>query len=147
MRAEFINLKQAGLAPERAAALIAARRQAQGRRVLVLAGDPAQAASVDRLLWTIEQASFVPHAMAGGADQADEPVLISHAGGEAAGNPNAATVLVLMNPPLALPSAGWPELVLLLPAEEGPDLARCREHYRALQQKPGVELVHTTRLA
>lgn len=143
MRAEFINLKQAGLAPERAAALIAARRQAQGQRVLVLAGDAAQAASVDRLLWTLDPASFVPHAMAGAADQAEEPVLISHT----PGNPNAATVLVLMNPPASLPTEPWPELVLLLPAEEGPDLVRCREHYRALQQKPGVELIHTTRLA
>lgn len=142
MRAEFVNLKQAGLAPERAAALIAARHYAQGRRVLVLAGDPAQAASVDRLLWTLDPASFVPHALAGGPDQDREPVLIAHA----PGNPNRATVLVLMNPPASLPAEAWPELALLLPAEEGPELSRCREHYRALQQKPGVELIHTTRL-
>ncbi|MFZ5584734.1 MAG: DNA polymerase III subunit chi [Thermodesulfobacteriota bacterium] len=146
MRAEFINLRQAGLAPERAAALIAARHHAQGRRVLVLAADPAQAAQVDRLLWTLDPASFVPHAIAGGPDQDQEPVLIAHAEGGAAGNPNAATVLVLMQPPQNLPAGGWAELALLLPAEEGPELARCREHYRVLQQKPGVELVHTTRL-
>lgn len=142
MRAEFVNLKQAGLAPERAAAVIAARHQAQGRRVLVLAADAGQAAQVDRLLWTLAPASFVPHALAGGPDQDQEPVLIAHE----PGNPNAATVLVLMRPPEDLPAEAWPELVLLLPAEEGPELARCREHYRALQRAPGVEVVHTTRL-
>ncbi|MCA1905877.1 MAG: DNA polymerase III subunit chi [Desulfarculus sp.] len=142
MKVEFVNLKQAGLTPERAAALLAARHHAGGARVLVSAPDPAQAVEVDRLLWTLDPASFVPHARAGADDQDQEPVLIAP-GPE---NLNQAAVLVMLAPPPELPLAAYQRLVLLVPAQEGPELARCREFYRQMQQRPGVELLHTTQV-
>jgi len=142
MKVEFVNLKQAGLAPERAAALLAARHHASGARVLVMAPDPVQAGEVDRLLWTLEPASFVPHARAGAADQDQEPVLIA----DGPENRNQAAVLLMLSPPPELPLAAYQRLVLLVPAQEGPELARCRELYRQMQRQPGVELLHTTQV-
>ncbi len=142
MKVEFVNLKQAGLAPERAAALLAARHHSDGARVLVMAPDPAQAGEVDRLLWTLDPGSFVPHARAGADDQDQEPVLIAP-GTE---NINQAKVLVMLAPPEELPLAAYQRLVLLVPAQEGPELARCRALYREMQARPGVELLHTTQI-
>lgn len=142
MKVEFVNLKQAGLAPERAAALLAARHQASGARVLVMAPDPIQAGEVDRLLWTLDPASFVPHARAGAEDQDQEPVLIA----EGPENLNQAEVLLMLSPPPELPLVAFQRLVLLVPAQEGPDLTRCRELYRQMQSRPGVELLHTTQV-
>lgn len=142
MKVEFVNLKQAGLAPERAATLLAARHHARGARVLVMAPDPTQAGEVDRLLWTLDPGSFVPHARAGAADQDQEPVLIA----DCPENRNQAAVLLMLSPPPELPLADYQRLVLLVPAQEGPELARCRELYRQMQARPGVELLHTTQV-
>ncbi|MBI4800841.1 MAG: DNA polymerase III subunit chi [Desulfarculus sp.] len=141
MIAEFVNLRQAGLSREQALARLAAWHQAQGRRVLILVADEHQAQELDRLLWTVDPASFVPHALAGGPDQESEPVLIV----SQPHNPNAATVQLLTSPEQA-PAPGVEHLVFLVPAQEGPELLAYRQRYKELSQTPGVEVRHTTRL-
>ena len=142
MKAEFVNLKQAGQTLEQAVARLAALHQGQGRRVLILARDEAQAEVLDRLLWSFDPASFLPHALAGGPDQEGEPVLIAL---EPA-NLNTAQVLILARPLDDPPPAGIEHAVHFVPAEDGPELTSCRERYRRLTQTPGVEVSHTTRL-
>ena len=141
MIAEFVNLKQVGLSREQALARLVAWHQGQGHRVLVLAGDEAQAQELDRLLWTYDPASFVPHALAGGPDEAQEPVLIA----SQPQNPHAATVQVLTGPQQAL-APGMEQVILLVPAEEGPELDTYRQRYKELSQTSGVKMRHTTRL-
>lgn len=46
----------------------------QDHRIFIRAIDGQQAASLDELLWTFRQGSFLPHGLARGA--ADEPILI-----------------------------------------------------------------------
>jgi DNA polymerase-3 subunit chi len=46
-------------------------------RLLVIAGDEGFLARLDRMLWDQGPASFIPHGLAGGPDDARQPVLLS----------------------------------------------------------------------
>jgi DNA polymerase-3 subunit chi len=46
-------------------------------RLLVVAEDEAQLARLDRMLWDQGSTSFLPHGLAGGADDARQPILLS----------------------------------------------------------------------
>lgn len=143
MELEFVNLKQCGRAPGEAVARLAAWHWRQGARVLILAADPQQAAGLDALLWTFDPASFVPHALAGGADQADEPILIS----QEPANLNHASVLIMTKPP-ASPQAvppGFQRVIVLIPLEDGPDLRACRDCFRQARDQ-GLNPAHATSL-
>jgi len=50
--------------------------EAKGR-LLVVADDEAQLARLDRMLWDQGPARFLPHGVAGGADDARQPILLS----------------------------------------------------------------------
>lgn len=53
------------------------RIRATGSRVLIHCPDPEQARHLDRLLWTFQEESFIPHGLTGKTDQDLTPVLIS----------------------------------------------------------------------
>jgi len=46
-------------------------------RLLIVAEDEAYLAKLDRMLWDQGAASFLPHGIAGGADDARQPILLS----------------------------------------------------------------------
>ncbi|MCF8033981.1 MAG: DNA polymerase III subunit chi [Desulfarculaceae bacterium] len=141
IKAEYVNLRQARASLEQAAARLAAAHHRAGSRVLVLAVDQAQAELLDRALWSFEQNSFLPHAQAGGPDQAEEPILIA----TTLDNPNQATVLIAAAPLAELPG-GFPHFIQLLPLDDEPGLQTCRECYRALNEGGSVDLSHVTSL-
>lgn len=64
----------------------------RGWRALVRAESAERAASIDALLWTYSDASFLPHAIAGEGNPALQPVLITVEDD----NPNRADVLFLV---------------------------------------------------
>lgn len=75
MRVDFYQL---GAIPgEQVIASLAEKLIGAGERLLVIAGDEAQLAALDRLLWQQGGASFVPHGLAGGMDDARQPVLLA----------------------------------------------------------------------
>ena len=74
MQVDFYHLTLQPL--ERILPRIAERVAEGGGRLLIVADDAAQRASLDRLLWTYAPESFLPHAQSGDAD-ADQPILIS----------------------------------------------------------------------
>ena len=141
-RVEFVNLGKARVDALRAAARLAAFHYHNGRRVLILARDQDEAQELDQALWTLDAASFIPHAPAGGPDQEREPVLIA----TEPRNVNQARVLILTHPLEEPPLEDFSHLVQLVPPREGPELTACRELYRRLQGQGGVELIHTTRI-
>lgn len=75
MQVDFYHLVASPL--ERVLPRIAERVVTGGGRLVVVAGDEAQRAGLDRLLWTYAADSFLPHAQAGGAHDADQPILIA----------------------------------------------------------------------
>lgn len=55
---------------------IAEKARAQGKRVLIHTRDPKEAERVDQLLWTMWEASFIPHGRLGQVDRSISPILI-----------------------------------------------------------------------
>lgn len=64
-----------------------------GRRALVVTGNGARLASLDQLLWTFDEVSFLAHGSAPDPDAARQPIWLT----EGTDNPNGATVLVLVD--------------------------------------------------
>jgi DNA polymerase-3 subunit chi len=73
-----VDFYQLGTAqPDEVVASIAGKLLEAGQRLLVVAGDEATLARLDRQLWDQGAASFLPHGLAGGADDAAQPILLS----------------------------------------------------------------------
>ena len=75
MRVDFYQL--AGATVESVIAALAGKLLSEDARLLVVAEDPAVLARLDRLLWDQGATSFIPHGIAGGADDARQPILLS----------------------------------------------------------------------
>jgi DNA polymerase-3 subunit chi len=75
VQVDFYQL--AGTPAEQVIANIAEKVLAQDGRLLIVAGDEPFLARLDRMLWDQSPTSFLPHAIAGGADDARQPILLS----------------------------------------------------------------------
>jgi DNA polymerase-3 subunit chi len=75
MRVDFYQLGAAQ--PDGVIAGLAAKLLDEGQRLLLVAADEGLLARLDRQLWDQGAASFLPHALAGGADDAVQPILLS----------------------------------------------------------------------
>lgn len=75
MRVDFYQLGPAPL--EQVIANIAEKLVGQGERLVVVAAEEASLARLDRMLWDQGAASFIPHAISGGSEDARQPILLS----------------------------------------------------------------------
>jgi DNA polymerase-3 subunit chi len=75
VRVDFYQLGAAQ--PDTVIAAIAGRLLGECQRMLVVASDEALLARLDRQLWDQGAASFLPHGLAGGSDDAAQPILLS----------------------------------------------------------------------
>jgi DNA polymerase-3 subunit chi len=75
VQVDFYQL--AGSPAEQVIASIAEKVLESDGRLLVVADDEALLARLDRILWDQGAASFLPHGLAGGADDARQPILLS----------------------------------------------------------------------
>ena len=75
MRVDFYQL--AGATVESVIAALAGKLLSEDARLLVVAEDPATLARLDRQLWDQGATSFIPHGIAGGANDARQPILLS----------------------------------------------------------------------
>ena len=75
MQVDFYQLGQTPL--EQVVASLAEKLLAQDARLLIVAGDETVLARLDRLLWDQGATSFLPHGLAGGTDDARQPILLS----------------------------------------------------------------------
>jgi DNA polymerase-3 subunit chi len=87
----FYHLKSWSL--ERALPRLLERALAEGHRVVVMAGSEERAASLDALLWTYSDESFLPHGSACDGNAARQPIWLTTADN----NPNQASMLVLID--------------------------------------------------
>ncbi len=90
MRVDFYHLAASPL--DRVLPAIAQKVIDGGGRLVIVSGDDAQRAALDRALWTFAPESFLPHAQAGGDTDADQPVLIAASSEAVNGARNAALV-------------------------------------------------------
>jgi DNA polymerase-3 subunit chi len=75
VQVDFYQL--AGSPPEQVIASVAGKLLAQEQRLLVVADDEPFLARLDRMLWDQGATSFLPHALSGGTDDAQQPILLS----------------------------------------------------------------------
>jgi len=75
MQVDFYQL--GGTAAEQVISSLAEKVLASDGRLLVVAGDEAFLARLDRTLWDQGATNFLPHGLAGGADDARQPILLS----------------------------------------------------------------------
>jgi DNA polymerase-3 subunit chi len=75
VQVDFYQL--AGTPPEQVIAELAEKVLSANGRLLVVADDELLLARLDRLLWDQGAASFLPHALAGGSEDARQPILLS----------------------------------------------------------------------
>jgi DNA polymerase-3 subunit chi len=74
----LVDFYQLGGSPvDQVVASIAARITADDGRLLLVAADEQALGRLDRLLWDQGTTSFLPHGIAGGADDARQPILLS----------------------------------------------------------------------
>ncbi len=90
-KALFYHLTRAPL--EETARVILARALAQGWRVCLRGRTPEQLAALDAALWLGDKAAFLPHGLAGGPHDADQPILLT----TAPGCPNGAQALMAVD--------------------------------------------------
>ena len=75
MRVDFYQLGASSL--ETVIAAIAGRLLGDGEKLLIVASDEGLLARLDRQLWDQGAASFLPHGISGGSDDARQPILLS----------------------------------------------------------------------
>jgi DNA polymerase-3 subunit chi len=111
---------------------LAAKAYHAGSRLLLVA-DPERLEALDRALWVDDPASFLPHGLAGGAHDPEQPILLApepHAA-------NGATLLMLVERGLPADFDRF-DRVFLLFDEAGPSLARARADWRAVAARDSV---------
>ncbi len=123
----------------RPAAEVAVQRAARAwearQRLLVVSGAE-MLERLDRLLWTQDPASFLPHGRAGGGDEAEQPILLA----EAVTPANGAELLMLVAAPL--PPLPQPFARVFHLFDDGSEAhLRAREEWKALAGSP-----HATRI-
>jgi DNA polymerase-3 subunit chi len=75
VQVDFYQL--AGSPPEQVIATIAERILSGGGRLIVIAEDEGYLSKLDRMLWDSGATRFLPHGLAGGTDDARQPVLLT----------------------------------------------------------------------
>jgi DNA polymerase-3 subunit chi len=113
---------------EKVLPLLLERSLERGWRAVVEVGTPERARLLDELLWTYRDDSFLPHALASGEHDADQPVLIA-TGPE---NPNGAAVRFYVDRALPLSGEGYERIVILFSGRDPEAVAEARGAWKAL---------------
>lgn len=87
----FYHLTRSTL--EQTLPVLVARTYERNQRAVIRAGSPERLAALDDLLWTFDDASFIPHGLASDANPEGQPVLLTTEDGR----PNGAEVLFLID--------------------------------------------------
>lgn len=118
--------------PEQALALLLDRARAQGWRVAVRGSDAKRLAWLDEKLWLGAEEGFLPHGLAGGPHDADQPVLLTTAA--AAANAPACVMAIDGAEVTAAEAAALERLCILFDGNDEAALARARIQWKDLTE-------------
>ena len=130
MRVDFYQLGEA--TGESVIASVGQRLLGDGQRLLVIAEEETQLARLDRLLWDQGAASFIPHGLAGGNDDAAQPILLS-SGSDA---PNRARNVLIADGKWREAALAYERAFFLF---DGESLEAARLAWKLLAGRDGVE--------
>jgi len=131
----FYHLKTWPL--ERALPRLLERALAEGHRIVVMAGSDERVLSLDALLWTYDEASFLPHGTARDGPPARQPVLLTTLDE----NPNAATMLILVDGVRSDRGHDFRRVCDMFDGNDESAVVAARERWRAAKDA-GHELVY-----
>jgi len=111
---------------ERALPRLLERAQAQGYRIVVRAASSERIEHLSGLLWTYDDASFLPHGSARDGNAAHQPIWLS----ERIENPNGAAMLVLVDGVEAEDLAAFTRVADLFDGNDPAAVEAARERWR-----------------
>ncbi len=124
--------------PEAVLPKLALKAVEAGHRVLVHAAEKAQAEAMDETLWTYDPDSFLPHGIAGGGQDADQPLLIA----DSFEPVNGADLAIAMSGRLPGGDSGFARVLYLFDGNDESALQAARQHWKALAEREGVETAY-----
>lgn len=106
------------------------RALGQGMRVAVRGRTPTRLTALDAALWQGDKAAFLPHGLAGGPHDADQPVLLT----TAPDAPNGAQIVMAIDRADADPAevAGLERLWVMFDGNDADELAQARVLWKAM---------------
>jgi len=102
----------------------------QGHRIIVRAASPERIEHLNAALWTYDEASFLPHGSARDGHAAAQPVWLTHLDE----NPNAASMLVLVDGSNAPDLAAFARCADLFDGNDGEAVAAARGRWRQARE-------------
>ena len=121
---------------ERVLPLLLEKTLERGWRAVIETSSRARAETIDALLWTFRDDSFLPHGIAGDATDPDQPVLIVM--DEA--NANAANVRFFVDRAVPKTSGGYERIVYLFSGHDPDAVTEARDAWKSLRE--GNELTY-----
>ena len=106
----------------------------EGHRAVVLAGSSERVEHLNQLLWTYEDASFLPHGSARDGNAARQPVFLT----AEEGNPNHAGMLVLIDGVEAKELAGFQRVCDMFDGNDEASVEAARRRWRAAKAEGHV---------
>jgi DNA polymerase-3 subunit chi len=129
----LVDFYQLGAVPvEKVVASTAQKLLADGQRLLVVANDDSLLGRLDRTLWDQGAGSFLPHGIAGGSDDARQPILLS----KTADAPNLARNLLIADGEWREAALGFDRAFFLF---DSAVLEEARLAWKLLAGRDGVE--------
>ena len=130
MQVDFYHLSSTPL--DRALPQIAEKVLASGARLLIVSDSATQRTMLDKLLWSYAPDSFMPHGIAGGENDAAQPVLLS----DSAEPVNAAKHIALVDGEWRDAALSFDRAFHFFDADR---IAEARVAWEALAERDGVE--------
>ena len=127
--AEILFYHLEGQPLERVMPVLLEKTLERGWRAVVETASRERAEALDALLWTYRDESFLPHGLAGGPFDADQPVLIM-AGGD---NPNGAAVRFFVDRAVPQSGEGYQRIVYMFSGHDPDAVAEAREAWKRLR--------------
>lgn len=122
---------------ERALPKLLERAREQGYVIVVRAGSAERVAQLDALLWTYEEASFLPHGSASDGNAAAQPIWLT----DRDENPNRATMLMLLDGVEASDLSPFSRCADIFDGKDESAVAAARERWRRAREA-GHELTY-----
>ncbi|MGK2286053.1 DNA polymerase III subunit chi [Pedomonas sp. V897] len=116
-------------APLQALARLMEKVHGQNLRTVIRAGSEERVREIDAYLWTYNPASFLPHGTDTSPYPEAQPLFIT----TGTGNPNGATVLVLMDNVLPETVEGFERVLYLFDGQDEAQTQTARQHWKTLK--------------
>ncbi len=124
----FYHLQRVGL--DRALPKLLEKALERGLRVLVRAGSDDRVEALNAALWTYDPDSFLPHGSKADGNSAQQPIYLT---ADAAENPNAATMLVLVDGMEAEDVGTFARVLDMFDGNDAEAVEAARARWRTLQ--------------